>query len=81
MKTLIRTLTVKLASAAPAFAAGARDGKGTSILIALFLGFAALVVLFQFIPGLVLFASMLKGLFTSVTKKASQTTPGGAARK
>jgi hypothetical protein len=81
MKTLIRTLLIVLATVAPAFAAGGTEGKGTSFLLVLFLGFAALIIVFQFIPGLVLFASMLKGLFTSAPKKGSEPLHGGTGRK
>ncbi len=81
MKTLIRTLIATLVTVSPAFAAGAHDGKGSSLLLFLFLGFAALIIVFQFIPGLVLFASMLRGLFTSAPKKTSEAMHGGAGRK
>jgi hypothetical protein len=72
MNTVIGTLIATLASVAPAIAADGGVVKGTSILIILFLGFAALIIVFQFIPGLVLFVSMLKGLFTRSPKKAAE---------
>jgi hypothetical protein len=40
----------------------------------LFLGFVAMVIVFQCTPGLVLFASMVKELFTPTPKKAAGTT-------
>lgn len=80
MRTLISTIIVALASATPALAASGNDAKGSGILIFLFLGFAALIIVFQFIPGMVLFASMLKGLFTSAHKK-SDSLPGTPGRK
>ena len=64
MKTMMRAITVTLASVAPAFAASGNEAKGSMFLLILFLGFAALIVVFQFVPGLVLFASMVKGLFS-----------------
>jgi hypothetical protein len=76
----MRALTVLLASVAPALAANVSEVKGSSFLIILFLGFAALIIVFQFIPGLVLFATMLKGLFSRAPKKAAETLsakPGG----
>jgi hypothetical protein len=73
MRTLIRSILVTLAWASPALAAKAGVEKGSSLLLILFLGFAALIIVFQFIPGLVLFFSMLKGIFTAVPKKASAT--------
>jgi hypothetical protein len=80
MRTLMKTVLITLASVAPAFAANGSEAKGSSFLLILFLGFAALIVVFQFIPGLVLFASMLKALFTRAPKKAAETLsekPGG----
>jgi hypothetical protein len=73
MRTLIRTILVTLVCVAPALAADGSVAKGSSLLLILFLGFAALIVVFQFIPGLVLFFSMLKGIFTAAPKKASVT--------
>ena len=73
MRTLMGTLIVTLASVAPALAADGTIVKGSSILLILFLGFAALIIVFQFIPGLVLFATMLKSLFSRAPKKATET--------
>jgi hypothetical protein len=70
------TVIVTVATVTPALAASSSEVKGTSILIILFLGFAALIIVFQFIPGLVLFVSMLKGLFTHSPKKAAETVSG-----
>ncbi len=73
MGTLLRAIIVTLASVAPALAANGSEVKGSSFLLILFLGFAALIIVFQFIPGLVLLATMLKGLFTQAPKKAAET--------
>jgi hypothetical protein len=77
MKALLTTLAVTLACVTPALAANGNTAKGSSILLILFLGFGALIVVFQFVPGLVLFATMLKGLFTAAPKKAAAGGPGG----
>jgi hypothetical protein len=69
----LRALIVTLASVAPALAANGSEGKGSLFMVILFLGFAALIIVFQFIPGMVLFATMLKGLFTRAPKKAAET--------
>jgi len=73
MKTMMATLLATIGWVTPALAATGAVVKGTSILIILFLGFVALIVVFQFIPGLVLFLSMLKGVFTTSPKKVSVT--------
>ncbi len=70
MGTMLRTLAVTLAMVTPALAVNGNEVKGSPILLILFLGFGALIVVFQFIPGMVLFFSMLKGLFTAAPKKA-----------
>ena len=69
MGTMLRTLAVTLAMVIPALAAKGNEVKGSSILLILFLGFGALIVVFQFIPGMMLFFSMLKGLFTATPKR------------
>ena len=73
MRTLIRSILVTLAWVVPALAAEGGAANGSSLLLILFLGFAALIIVFQFIPGLVLLFSMLKGIFTSTPKKAAVT--------
>ncbi len=69
MRTLINTIIAVLGWVVPAFAAGGND-TGTSFLLIMFLGFFAVIVVFQFIPGLVLLYNMLKGIFTAGDKKA-----------
>ena len=81
MGTLMRTVILILASVTTALAANGSVVKGSSILIILFLGFAALIIVFQFIPGLVLFTTLLKSLFTRTPKKATETLPVKPGRK
>ena len=73
MTTLIGTLLATLGWVTPAIAASDSIVKGSSILLILFLGFFALIIVFQFIPGLVLFFSMLKGLFKAAPEKEHAT--------
>jgi hypothetical protein len=81
MRTLMRTVILILASVATPLAADGSVVKGSSILIILFLGFAALIIVFQFIPGLVLFTTLLKSLFTRVPKKATENLSAKLGRK
>ena len=53
------SISVAVAAAAPA------DQQGGSILLTLFIGFFALIVVFQLVPACLLFAGILKGLFSS----------------
>lgn len=73
VRTLINTILVALGCVVPAYAAGGHS-TGTSILLIMFLGFFALIVVFQFIPGLVLFYNMLKGVFMKANKEAHADT-------
>ncbi len=70
MGKLIGIVVTILCIATPAFAAGSGIAQGTSFLLILFLGFAAVIIVFQFIPGLVLLFTMLKGLFKAAPKDA-----------
>ncbi len=49
--------------ASQALAASGGKTEGSSLLVILFLTFGALIVVFQLIPGVLLFVSMIKGLF------------------
>ena len=68
MKIVMTILTAVMVEATPALASGDPEATGTSLLVLLFLGFGALIVAFQLIPSVVLFSSMLKGLFGSAVK-------------
>ena len=68
MRTFINALTVMLASVVPALAGGSESEAG-GFLIYLFLGFGALIIVFQFTPGLVLFLTIVRELFTRAPRK------------
>lgn len=68
MKIMMAILTAAIVEATPALASGGSETMGTSLLVILFLVFAALIVAFQLIPSLMLFGSMLKGLFGGAVK-------------
>ncbi len=81
MRTLIRTLIATLACAMPALAAGQVKGEEGSIMIILFLGFGALIVVFQLFPGVALFTVILKEIITGSRRKAAVAAANEAARK
>jgi hypothetical protein len=68
MKIIMMLLTAVTVEATPAMASSDPETMGTSLLVLLFLGFGALIVVFQLIPSLLLFGSMLKGLFGGAGK-------------
>jgi len=74
MKTnMIKTLIALVAAGATsAFAATSGvAGEGSGPLVWVFLGFTVLVVMLQAVPALILFVSMLRGLFSSYEKEAT----------
>ncbi len=63
MKNAIRnSLLILISFSSAAFAADAGSGGG-SFLLTLFIGFFALIIVFQLVPAVMLFAGLMKGLF------------------
>ena len=69
MKTLIKLTTALLMAASYAHASSGASADEGSFLVTMFLAFGAIIIVFQLIPGLVLFSSMVKALFTPSVKK------------
>jgi len=66
MKTISALLLSLTITGTQALAAsGAANPEGMSLLATFFLAFGALIILFQFLPGIALFMGMLKGIFSS----------------
>lgn len=57
-----------------AFAASGAEYEGSGLLLVLFIGFGSLIVATQFIPGMVMLYSMLKGLLTPAAKENRAST-------
>ena len=74
MKRTMTTLGALMAMATPAMAGGGMETEGMSWATILLIGFGALVVVGQLIPGIVLFRGMVKGLFGHDTKKTEPVT-------
>jgi hypothetical protein len=54
-----------------AFAADVANSSDSSLLLTLFLGFFALIVVFQLVPAALLFCGMVKGLFSRQKEEKS----------
>jgi hypothetical protein len=68
-------LTTLMITASQAMAAGgAPEGEGLGILAACFIGLGVMVVIFQFVPGIMLMVGMLKGILSLGRKDANETT-------
>lgn len=48
------------------------EGGGSEVMTQLFFAFLALIVVGQVVPGLVLFGSMLRGLFSRATRETAR---------
>lgn len=72
MRTLYATLFSLIITAAQAYAAaGAVEGEGVSLLAIGFISFGVLILLFQFVPALLLIGGMVVALFKTTDKKSS----------
>jgi hypothetical protein len=66
MKPIIKTiLAISLFCATSAIAASGAENDGNGLLLSMFIGFAAVIVAFQFLPGILMFLGMTKGIFSS----------------
>lgn len=75
MRAISAMLTALIITASQALATGgAPEGEGLGILAACFIGFGIMIVLFQFVPGIMLMVGMLKGVLSLGRKDAHETT-------
>jgi hypothetical protein len=74
MKLIIAVVTAIMVKTTLVLASSSQETMGTSLLALLFLGFGSFVIVCQLIPGLVLFCSMLKGLFNGAATKSIPRT-------
>ena len=67
MHTIVFKLRVPLlvGTATSAFAASTAGLAGHSMLVWFFIGFGAMILMFQAAPAMIMFCSMLKGLFST----------------
>lgn len=68
-RTLQAALIALIASSSSAFAATSGAGEG-SLLVALFIGFFALIIVFQLVPATLMLFGLLRGLFSRDAKQA-----------
>jgi hypothetical protein len=74
MKLITAILTAIMLTTTPVLASSSQETMGTGLLMFLFIGFGALIVVFQLIPSLMLFYSMIKGLYESAAKDTMPKT-------
>jgi hypothetical protein len=73
MKTMRLLVPMVIGSASAAYAASAQSFEGTGILTYFFVGFFALIIVSQLVPAMILFAGMIKGLFSRHEKTSAQS--------
>ncbi len=64
--SLLTTVTQALASG------GGGDGSELSLLTTLFMGFGALIIVFQLVPAVILLGGMIRGLVSPAEKKTAE---------
>ncbi len=69
MKALYTVLLTMAMTATNTLAASGGEQVELSFMTVLFMGFGALIIVFQLVPGVILFVGMLKGLFSPSEKK------------
>lgn len=75
MKTTIsKAIALTLCTASSAVAASGAENDSTGLFFWLFVGFAAMIILFQFVPGIMMFLGMAKGLISSEVKEAKKAS-------
>jgi len=73
MKNMIRNFVAfLLCTSTTAYAAVAPAEEGSSLLVILFVGFFALIVVLQLVPACLLFIGMLKGLLFHESKSGEK---------
>lgn len=72
MKTILKTAALMLiASSSSAYAAVGAADQNAGLLVYLFAGFFAVIIITQLVPAAILLFGMLKGVFTSETKSST----------
>ncbi len=78
MRVLKSTIIAMLITATEALAYGeVSAGEGLSFMMILFMGFGALILVFQIFPALILFIGMIKGIVAPAVKKDKAVAASG----
>ena len=69
--TLRNTLIALVTFSSSAFAAGTTGASGGGLLLSLFVGFFALIIVCQLVPATIMLVGILKGLFGRDSKEVA----------
>ena len=74
MKTLSIIVLTMLVTVSYALASGGTEVEGLGLMTSFFIAFGVLIVMYQFIPGLMLIGGLLKELFSSSDEKVTDAS-------
>jgi len=81
MKVIFATILSLMIAGTNALASGnAGNGEGLGFMATLFIGFGVLIVLFQSVPAILLFAGMVKGFFSTADRKPVESISGSTGK-
>jgi len=69
--TLRNTLIALITFSSSAYAAGSTSASGGGLLLSLFIGFFALIIVCQLVPATIMLVGVLRGLFGRDSKEAA----------
>jgi hypothetical protein len=72
MKTMQMLISMVAGSASAAYAAVGTHNEGAGILTYFFIGFFALIIVSQLVPAMILFYSLVKGIFSRPEKTSAK---------
>ncbi len=71
MKTTLKTIALSLIACSSAYAAAGTVAEDAGLLVYLFAGFFAVIIISQLVPASILLFGMLKGIFASDRKSSA----------
>jgi hypothetical protein len=71
MKALIKAIALTLIASSSAYAAAGSASEDAGLLVYLFAGFFAVIIITQLVPATILLFGMLKGIFSSESKSSA----------
>ena len=71
MKTICTAIALSLVASSSAYAAAGAASKDAGLLVYLFAGFFAVIIITQLVPATILLFGMLKGIFSTDSKSTT----------
>ena len=71
MKTISKAIALSLVASSSAYAAASSASQDAGLLVYLFAGFFAVIIITQLVPATILLFGMLKGIFSTESKSTA----------